>query len=188
MAFLSQQELEQLGFKALGKNVLLSDKACVYGAKNIAIGDNSRIDDFCILSAGAGGIHLGKHVHIACFVSLIGHATITVDDFAGISGRTSVYSSTDDFSGLYLTGPTVSADFTNVRTQPVHIGRHVIVGAGSIILPGVTLHDGSALGAMSLANRDCEAFGIYGGSPARLIKARDKKLLELEEAFLAAKN
>ncbi|ALD20245.1 acyltransferase [Hymenobacter sp. DG25A] len=186
MAFFSQEQLEKMGFRALGKNVLLSDKAAVYGAKNISIGDNSRIDDFCIMSAGAGGIVIGRHVHIACYVSLIGQATITIEDFAGLSGKTSVYSSSDDFSGNYLTGPTVHSDFTNVSHKSVHIGKHVIVGAGCIILPGVTIGEGSALGAMSLANRNCEAFGIYSGSPARLVKQREKKMLQLEQAFLTS--
>ncbi|SHI60699.1 galactoside O-acetyltransferase [Hymenobacter daecheongensis DSM 21074] len=186
MAFLTQEQLQTLGFKSLGKNVLLSDKAAVYGAQNISIGDNCRIDDFCIISAGAGGIILGRHVHIACYVSLIGHASIIIDDFAGLSGRTSVYSSSDDFSGDFLTGPTVSADFTNVKHAAVHIGKHVVIGAGTVILPGVEIGEGSAIGSMSLVSKSCKAFGVYTGVPARFAKRRNDKIMELELAFLAS--
>jgi acetyltransferase-like isoleucine patch superfamily enzyme len=186
MAFLSQEELVALGFKHLGRNVLISDKASIYGAANISIGDFSRIDDFCILSAGAGGIKLGRNVHIACFVSLIGHAAIEVQDFAGLSGRVAVYSSSDNFSGSVLTGPTVSSEYTDVKHKAVHIGRHVIIGAGTIILPGVTLQEGVSIGALSLVNRNCEAFKIYVGSPVRYVKERKRDLLALEQEYLQA--
>jgi len=52
MAYLGPQDLRNLGFKRLGSGVQLSDKASVYGAARIEIGDNTRIDDFCVLSAG----------------------------------------------------------------------------------------------------------------------------------------
>ena len=65
MAFLSQAELEKLGFASLGEGVLISDKTSIYGAERMHIGDRTRIDDFCVLSAGAGGFEMGKHVHIA---------------------------------------------------------------------------------------------------------------------------
>ena len=70
MSFLKQNELDDLGFKFLGKNVLISDKCSLYNTKNISIGDNTRIDDFCILSAGENGIEIGRYVHIACFSPL----------------------------------------------------------------------------------------------------------------------
>lgn len=187
MAFLTRSQLDAIGFRSIGKDILLSDKACIYGAENISIGDNSRIDDFCILSAGEDGIIIGQHVHIGCYVSLIGHAKITIDDFAGLSGRTSVYSSSDDFSGNFLTGPTVDSSFTNVGHKPVHIGKHVIVGAGAIILPGVKIGEGSAIGAMSLVSRSCDTFSLYAGSPARFVKQRSSKLIMLEQLFLSFK-
>jgi len=188
MAFLSQEKLASFGFKHLGRNVLISDKASIYGAINISIGDFSRIDDFCILSAGEGGIRLGRNVHIACYVSLIGHATIIVEDFAGISGKVAVYSSSDNFSGSALTGPTVDSRYTDVISKPVSIGRHVVVGAGCIVLPGVTIREGCAIGALSLVTRDCDAFGIYIGTPAAFVKERKRDLLALEQEYLKTSN
>ncbi|MEX8499566.1 acyltransferase, partial [Leptothrix ochracea] len=52
------------------------------------------------------------------------------------------------------------------------------------LLPGVTLHEGVAIGALSLVNRDCHAFGIYAGNPAKRIKERKRDVLALEAAFL----
>ena len=55
MSWLTQNELIEMGFGALGKNVLLSSKGSYYNTKNIYLGDYVRIDDFCIISAGIGG-------------------------------------------------------------------------------------------------------------------------------------
>jgi dTDP-4-amino-4,6-dideoxy-D-glucose acyltransferase len=185
MAFLNPQQLREMGFLSVGANVCISEKASIYGASRIRIGSNVRVDDFSILSAGEGGIEMGSYVHIACYVSLIGKERITLGDFAGLSARVSVYSSSDDYSGAALTNPTVPDEFKKVDHRPVVIGRHCIVGAGAIILPGVTLEDGSAVSALALVTKDCEAFTIYGGVPARKIKPRERRLLDLEREFLS---
>ena len=61
----------------------------------------------------------------------------------------------------------------------VVVGRHVIIGSGSVILPGVTLGDGVAIGALSLVSKDCDPFGVYRGN--RRIGERKNDLLQLEE-------
>ncbi|MFN4020335.1 MAG: acyltransferase [Erythrobacter sp.] len=173
MSFLTEGELAEVGFAALGRNVCISRKTSIYGAARIAIGDNARIDDFCVLSAGAGGIEIGRHVHLAVMCVIMGAEKITLHDFSGCSSRVSIYSSSDDFSGAAMTNPTVPAEFTNVKSRPVSIGRHVIIGAGVVILPGVTIADGSAVGALSLVTRDIPPHEIHAGAPAR--KAADRK-------------
>ena len=60
--FYSQKELNKIKFKHLGKNVLISDKAAIYNCEKISIGDNVRIDDFCIISAGVGGINFENNI------------------------------------------------------------------------------------------------------------------------------
>jgi acetyltransferase-like isoleucine patch superfamily enzyme len=182
MPHLDKEELKK--FKYAGKNVLVSSLASIHNPGNISIGDYSRIDDFCILSAGEGGITIGRNVHIAVYVSLIGKEKIQVDDFAGISSRTSVYSSNDDYSGNFMTGPTVDAQFTNVTHGSVHIGKHAVIGAGCVILPSVNIMEGAIVGALSLVKKDCESFGIYIGAPAKKVSTRSNRLLKLEEEFL----
>lgn len=184
MGLLSQEQISEMGFASVGQNPKLSDKASYYNCKNIVIGDNVRIDDFCVLSAGVGGIQLGNHIHIAVHSSLIGAGRITLHDFSNISSRVSIYSSNDDYSGASMTNPTIPAEFTNVTHADVSVGRHVIIGSGSVVLPGVALEDGVAIGALSLVSKNCKAFGIYSGVPAKRIKERKKDLLELEQHFL----
>ncbi len=187
MAMLSREAVDQVGFASVGENVQISDRASFYGASRISIGSNVRIDDFCVLAAGVGGIELGKYVHIAVGSSLIGAGKITLSDFSGLSSRISIYSSSDDYSGATLTNPTVPNEYTGVTHADVFLGRHVIVGSGSVILPGVTLEEGVAVGALSLVTKNCAAFGIYAGNPARRISERKRDLLELERVFLSGK-
>lgn len=184
MAFYTQTELEKLGFKYLGKNVKLSKLASIYNAKNIEIGDNSRIDDFCILSAGDGGIAIGRHVHIAVYTSLIGAGRIVMQDYTCLSSKCALYSSNDDYSGNFMTNPTVPSEFTNVTHAPVTIKKHSLVGAGSIILPGVVIEECVAVGALSLVNKSCDTGYIYSGNPVKKIKERSSNLYEFEQVFI----
>ncbi|WDT85600.1 acyltransferase [Alteromonas sp. 009811495] len=183
MAFYNEDELSEFGFKSIGTNVLISDKASIYNPSKISIGDNVRIDDFCILSAGSGGITIGRNVHIACYALLIGAGKITVGDYVGLSSRVSVYSSSDDYSGAFLTNPTVPSEYTNVDTAPVSFGQHALIGSGSVILPGVSLAEGVAVGALSLVTKSLDAWQIYSGAPARRLKERKRDCLDLQKQY-----
>jgi acetyltransferase-like isoleucine patch superfamily enzyme len=186
MGFYSRDELSAIGFRRWGDNVLISRKASIYNPHAIALGNSVRIDDFCVLSAGREGISIGDFVHVAVFSSLIGNGHIALDDYSNISSRVSIYSSNDDYSGYRLTSPMVPAHLSGVVAAPVHCGRHVIVGSGTVILPGVTLGDGAAIGALSLVKHDCESFGLYAGVPARRLGHRSRDLLDLEKIHRAS--
>jgi galactoside O-acetyltransferase/dTDP-4-amino-4,6-dideoxygalactose transaminase len=186
MAYLLESQLAALGFKSLGKNIKISDKAAIYNPELIEIGDRSRIDDFCVLS---GRITIGKNVHIAplCLVAG-GDKGITFMDFSGLAYHVQVFTQSDDYSGSTLTNPTVSIDFKSEIKKEVSIGKHVIVGAGSIIFPGVTIAEGCSIGALTLVNKSTEEWGVYLGNPARRIKNRKKDLLQLETQYMQSIN
>jgi dTDP-4-amino-4,6-dideoxy-D-glucose acyltransferase len=186
MAMLTHEAVAALGFASVGRNVQISERASFYGAERIALGNNIRIDDFCVLSAGEGGICIGNYVHIAVYSCVMGAGKITFSDFSGLSSRVSIYSSNDDYSGATMSNPTVPSQFAGATHADVHIGKHVIIGCGSVILPGVTLEEGVAVGALSLVNRNCRAFGIYSGNPARRISERKRGLLEMERQISAS--
>lgn len=182
---LTHDELREAGFTAFGPEVFVSRKASFHGAERIRLGNHVRIDDFCVLSAGEGGITIGDRVHVAVYTSLIGKGRIELQDFANLSSRVSIYSSSDDFSGATMTNPMVPAAYTGVEHADVVVGRHVIVGSGSVVLPGTVLGEGAAIGALSLVCSSCEAFGIYAGTPAKRIGERSRQLLELERRLRA---
>jgi dTDP-4-amino-4,6-dideoxy-D-glucose acyltransferase len=183
MAWLTDKQIHEMGFACIGSNVKLSDKASYYNCKEIRLGSNVRVDDFCVLSAGIGGIDIGSYIHIAVFSTLIGAGNISISDFCNISSRVSIYSSNDDYSGASMTNPTVPSEFTNAQHADVKVGRHVIIGSGSIVLPGVSLEEGVAIGALSLVKKNCRTFGIYAGVPAIYIGERRRELLEVERRF-----
>lgn len=188
MAFLTEQQLSSMGFAELGSNVLISDKASIYGASRIKIGSNVRIDDFCVLSAGDGGIEIGSYIHIAVYSSLIGAGQITLANFVNISSRVAIYSSNDDYSGEYMTNPMVPAEYTNVTHANVTLAKHVIIGSGSVVLPGVNIYEGAAVGSLSMVTKDCDAFGVYIGVPAKKIKYRKQELLKFEGFLISELN
>lgn len=186
MANIPRLELEKMGFASLGENVFISDKASLYNCKNIAVGSNVRIDDFCVLSAGPEGISIGDYVHIAVFTLLIGKAKITISNFCNLSSRVSIYSSSDDYSGISMTNPMIPDEYKHVDHKEVFLGKHVIVGCSSVILPGTFLEEGVAIGALSLVTKTCHPFGIYAGIPVRRIKERHQDLLVVEAKFLSS--
>lgn len=180
--FLTKTQLDAIGFKSIGEHVLISDKASIYRPDQIEIGDNVRIDDFCILSAGDGGIKLGSHIHLACYVALIGAGRIELEDYAQIAQKSYLMSSTDDFSGEYLTGTQVPEELRNVKSEPILFKKYAVLGAMSIVFPGVTVGENTAIGCMSMVKKSLESDGIYAGNPLRFIKNRQKP--EWENAFL----
>lgn len=178
-SYYTEEELTQLGLKSYGKDVHLSRKASLYGVGNISIGNHTRIDDFCVLS---GNVTIGNYVHINPFTGIYaGKAGVTLEDFVNISSRNVIYAVSDDYSGAYMTSPLLPEVVTNIQQAPVHVCKHVIVGTGCTILPGVTIGEGCAIGAMSLVKHSCEPWGIYVGVPCKRIKERSKELLKFEK-------
>ena len=178
-SYYSVQELELLGLKEYGKDVLISRKASIYGADSICLGNSVRIDDFCILS---GQIRIGNHVHIAAYSALYGgEKGIWINDFANLSSRVSVYSVSDDYTGESMTNPTIPIKYKKLLQEKVYIGKHVIIGSTSVVLPGVQIADGGAFGAFSFINRNTEEWTMYAGIPVREIRKRKKNLLEFEK-------
>lgn len=173
MGTLSREQIDQLGFASVGTDVAISDRCSIYGAGSISIGDHVRIDDFAILTAREPVV-IGSHVHIAAFAFLSGQFGIILEDFVGVSPRATLLSGNDDFSGQWLPGPLAPEELRNVRGGCLHLGRHSIVGAHSVILPGVSFGEGAVVGALSLVKEPLGAWGIYGGVPARLIRPRQR--------------
>ncbi|RTY67261.1 acyltransferase [Pseudomonas veronii] len=184
MAFIPEEKLKKMGFKSLGNNVKISDKAAIYNCDQISIGDHTRIDDFCVIS---GSVTFGRNVHIAIFCNVAGgEPGVTMEDFSGLAYGCQVFAQSDDYSGMTLTNPTVPAAYKKEAKSAIRIGRHVIIGTSSLVLPGVDLADGCSVGALSMVTKSTEPWGIYFGAPAKRIKNRKKDLLELEAAYLAS--
>lgn len=183
-SFYSEDELKQLGFKKMGRNVKISKKSSIYMPEEISIGNNVRIDDFCCLVGGQQGIEIGSYVHIAFFCVLVGNGGITLKDFSGLSSRVSLYSATDDYSGSSLTNPTIPKEYLNIYQGEIILNKHVIIGTNTTVLPKVEIGEGSSVGANSLVIKNLESWGVYAGSPVKKLKDRKKDLLEMEKNLI----
>lgn len=183
--FWNLDELRSFSFASLGEDVQISKHALIYQPHLISIGNNVRIDDFAKLN---GKINIGSNIHIASYVCLMGSYGITLNDYAQISLRATLLSATDDFSGDFLVGPQVKMEYRKISGGEIVLEKHALVGAGSMIFPGVTLREGAAVGAMSLVMRSTKKWTVYFGNPAVPIKERSRNMLKLEKRMNAEVN
>lgn len=190
--YFTAPELRKLGFRRVGENVMIARNCTILGLENVSLGCDVRIDDFVVIAAGSGEVVFGDRIHVGAGCYLGASGGITLGDFANLSQGVRVYSKSDDYSGDHLTNPMVPEKYLGLAVAPVHIGRHAIVGSGSVVLPGCKLGDGAAVGALSLVRRDLDEWTVYAGIPARKLRLRSKTALTLEarlraEASKAAK-
>jgi acetyltransferase-like isoleucine patch superfamily enzyme len=138
-------------------------------------GNHCTIDEFTYISTR---LIMGDYVHIAPFVSVVGgdKCTLIMGHFSGISAGGRIICGSDDFT-QGLTNPMVPVEHRVIKETDVVLEMFALVGTNSVVLPGVTMREGSVLGANSLLTKDTEEWGIYVGSPAKLIKYRDKELI-----------
>jgi len=180
--FLTEDEIQKIGIKSIGKNVLIGRHVVLYSPSTLEIGDNVRIDDFTIVS---GKVKLHSYIHISQFCGLYGgDEGIEMDDFSGLSSKCSVYATSDDYTGKSMTNPMIPSKYkpTSIN-KPVFIGKHAIIGCNSVVLPGVMIPEGAAVGSLSLVTRSLEPWSINTGIPAKKKHDRHKDLLDLEKQF-----
>ncbi len=171
-------------FRSLGRDVKIWPQAKIVNCEHISIGHRVIIDDF-VLIIGGPETRIGNFVHIASFTSITGGGRLIIEDFAGLSGGVRIYTGNEQYGGECLTNPTVPAPFRTPIRGEVTIGRHAIIGANSVILPGITIGEGAVVGACSLVTKDCAPWSVNLGVPARPIKTRPSaEILRLEQELL----
>lgn len=175
-SFYTEEELDNLGLKSFGKKILISKKCSIYSPEKISIGDNVRIDDFCILS---GEIKLGSHIHISAYSALYGANGIEMEDYTGISPRTTIFSAMDDFSGDYLIGPIHPKEYTNVTGGKVILRRFSQLGVGTIVFPNVEIGEGAVTGAMTLVNKNLSPWTTNVGIPIEKTWKRKRNIKKI---------
>lgn len=171
----------QLELSQIGQDVMIWPQAKIVIPEVITIGNSVIIDDFVFIMGGQS-TRIGSFVHIASFTSITGGGELVMEDFTGLSGGVRVYTGNEDYSGNFLTNPSVPAPYRLPMRSFVHIKKHAIVGANTVILPGIVIGEGAAIGANCLVTKNCEPWKIYFGSPAKAIRRRPKeRIIELEE-------
>ena len=161
-----------MGFASIGSNVQISKNCSIFDLPSISIGSNVRIDGGTIITAGGGGVTIGNYVHIGAGSHLSARFGITMHDFSALSQSVKIYSGSDDYVGGSFTNPTIPREYIDTRGGRVTIGKHAIIGSGSVILPKVTVKEGTSVGALSVIRRSTKAWTVYLGNPAKPITLR----------------
>jgi galactoside O-acetyltransferase len=179
--YLTPEEINRIGFQDVGQNIQISPFARFHSPHKMKLGSNVRIDDFVVMS---GNIVIGSNIHFSIHSSVISpRAQVSIADFATISFYSCITSANDDYSGKFMTNPTLPRAHTNVSDISVNVSEHVVIGAHSLILPGVTLNEGCVIGAFSLVKRDVPEWEFFAGVPARKIGIRSRELLSFQKGL-----
>ena len=175
--------LDPKDFMYLGKEVKVWPQAKLVNPANIALGHRTIIDDFVLIIAFNQIVQIGKFVHIASFCSITGNGGLIMENFSGLAAGVRIATSDEDYAGgSCLTNPTIFSEFRSVESKKVHIKKHAIIGTNTVILPGVTVGEGCAVGANAVITKDLEPWSICVGIPAKPIKKRPSaKIREFEK-------
>lgn len=183
--FYTEKDLVDVGFKSIGRNILIDKNCTIIGLNNISIGSNVRIDAYTTITASeGGGLTIGSNIHIAGYCLLAASGGIIMEDFSAISHGTKIYSASDDYSGGYLTNAVIPDKYKNVKRGLVTLKKHSLIGSSSVLLPGVVVGEGATVGAMSLVSKSLDDWSVYAGIPAKKIKDRPRDLLRLEYEYV----
>lgn len=182
--YYTSEQLRSFPFARVGENSIVARNCTIVGLENITIGDNVRVDGFTSIIASKGRLKIGRNVHIAIGCVLGARGGIELCDFSSLSHGVRILSAIDPYAGRHMTNSTLPDQVLGVQAAPVKIGRHVPIGTGSLILPGVEAGEGAAVGALSVVSQSLRPWTIYAGNPAKPLGERSQDVLALEQRLI----
>jgi len=165
-------------YRNIGVNVFINETAIIKRPHLCNIGSHNAIDNGVTISTE---LDMGDYIHIAPYVVVIGgeNSKLILEDFSFVASGTKIVCGTEDYTGEGLVGPTIPKEMRSINYSTVKFEKYAGCGVNCSIMPGVTLSEGSILGANSLLTKDTEPWTIYVGSPAKPVKKRKKeKIIE----------
>ncbi|MFC5269344.1 acyltransferase [Adhaeribacter terreus] len=170
--------------KSVGEDVFISNNVEIRRPHLVTIGSHVAIDSGVYITTAA---KIGDYTHLSPYITVIGGAksTLIVEDFVTIAAGSRIICGSDKFLGAGFTSVTVPDEYRDdVDFTTVKCCKFAGIGTNVVIMPGVTIGEGSVIGACSLVTKDTEPWTIYIGTPARPIKIRPKeKMLEYAKAL-----
>ena len=181
-------------FRSVGKGVIFGRNIIVRHPHKVVIGDNVILDEGCLIDAKGctgKGIEIGNEVIVSRNSSLVGkYGSIRIGDRANIGtnglfgsmGHVEIGENTLFAANCYVGGGMYRMDRIDVPVVkqgsytrgPVKIGDGCWLGAGSVVIDGITLGRDVILGAGAVATKDLPDFAVAAGVPARLVRIRGK--------------
>lgn len=165
--------------RACGADVFISANVEIRRPQLVRVGSHVAIDSGLYLTTAAT---IGDYTHLGPYLAVIGGAqsTLLVEDFVTIAAGSRLLCGSDQFGGEGLTSVTVPEEFRDAVTLgTIRCARFAGIGANAVVMPNVTIGEGSVIGACSLVTQDTEPWTFYVGVPARPVKVRPRaKMLE----------
>ena len=132
------------------------------------------IDDFVLIYAREDApIKIGKYTHIASYTSITGEPA-TIGKFVGIASGSRLLCGSENYQGGALMTASVPDAFRKVDRQGIKIGDYCVVGANSVVFPGVELGEGAIAGALSVVKKSLEPWGVYVMRNGKMVKVRTR--------------
>lgn len=174
--FYAEKELKKIGFKTLGKDVIISRFAIIKHPEEINIGDHVAIDPFVYISVR---MDIGNRVHISPFTGISGgkKSYCRFEDYSGCSEDCKLVCGSDDFSGIGMLNPTIPEKYRVIKYGQIILKKHSCLGTNVTVLPNVTICEGTVVGANSLVTKSLSPWGIYYGIPVKRRKERNKEII-----------
>jgi dTDP-4-amino-4,6-dideoxy-D-glucose acyltransferase len=163
-------------FKLVGDDVRIGPNVEIRRPHLVSIGNHVAIDTGAYITTAA---EIEDYVHIGPYVTIIGgeKALLIMRNFTNLASGCRVICGSDRFQGEGLIGPGTLPDEYKDKmiVAPVILENFANVGTNVVIMPGVTLAEGSVVGACSLVTKSTEPWTIYTGIPAKPRKSRPRE-------------
>lgn len=179
--YLNEDDLRELGIKSVGSNVLVSEHATIVGLSNVTLGNNIRIDSHVVILSRRGTLTVGDNVHIEPASSIVAHHGVSIGSYCTLSHGVRLFTASADYSGESFHNVFPDGRFQNPRVGAIEIRDHVIIGGNSVVMPGLTLGEGAAIGALSFVRSSLEEWGIYAGNPLKRLGNRSTQIREIAQ-------
>lgn len=168
---LQQQCLEKLHEFNTTPPSQLDRRAALLQEMFAQIGDECYIEPPLRSNWGGHHVHFGKKVYANFNLTLVDDTQIYVGDYTMLGPNVTIATAGH---------PILPAlrEKAYQYNMPVHIGRNCWIGAGAIILPGVTIGDNTVIGAGSIVTKDIPANVVAVGNPCHVLRPigeHDKK-------------
>lgn len=163
--------------KSVGEDVFISGAVEIRRPHLVSIGNHVAIDSGVYITTAA---EIGDYVHLAPYSTFIGGKIgfFKVGNFSGIAAGCRIICASDDYMGSGLVGPTIPKQYQAITAAPVILEDFVTLGINVIVMPGITLGEGSVVGAGAIVTKNTKPWTFYIGTPARGIRKRpNEKIL-----------
>ena len=149
--------------KGKGATIRRNTRMDLLPFNTFSLGDYSTIEDFCTVNNGVGKVQIGKRTRIGIGSVLIG--PVSIGDDVRLAQNVVVTALNHNYQDINM-----PISEQGVKTEQINIGDETWIGANSVILPGILIGKHCVIGAGSIVTRNVPSYSLVAGNPARIIK------------------